>query len=147
MAVTATLYNDGAKRLANKEVELTTLKLMLLDATAAFDGANTQLSQVAGAGNSKEVSGNGWTVGGETLQNVAVTVINTNDAKLDGDDVSKTASGGNIGPAPVAVIYDDTDANDAPLIWIDLDGAKEAGVGTPFNVNWHADGIVKFTTP
>ena len=145
MAVTISLYNHTAKKLANKEVTLTTLKVMLLDATATFNAANTQLTDVAGAANAKEVSGNGWTVGGETIANAAVTTVTTNDAKLDGDDIAVTASGGSIGPAPYAVIYDDTDANDAPLAFIDLDGAKEAGDTTQFKINWNANGILTFT--
>lgn len=145
MAVTISLYNNATKRLANKEITLTTLKAMLLNNTATFDGANATLAAVAGAGNTKQVSGNGWTAGGVTLTNVAVTTVTTNDAKLDADDVVVTATGGPIGPAYACVVYDDTDVNDAPLFYIDFGSAQTAGDTTDFKIVWHTDGIITFT--
>jgi hypothetical protein len=140
MAVTVSQYNHTAKKFANKEVTLTTLKFMLLNDSATFNATHTQLTQVTNAG-TYQVSGNGWAAGGPTLANVAVSVVAPNDAKLDADDISVTATGGSIGPAYKGVLYDDTDANDAPLLFIDFGGAQTAGVGTSFLVTWHADGI------
>src|SRR5690606_25398750 len=136
MAVTISLYNHTAKLFANGEVELTTLKLQLLNDSATFTASHTALTSVNGSG-SYEVSGNGWTAGGETLTNAAVTTVTTNDAKLDADDIAVTATGGSIGAAYKGVIYDDTDASDAPLAFIDFDGAQTAGVGTDFKVVWN----------
>lgn len=144
MAVTISLYNNTVKRLLNKEVTYTTLKLMLLNNTASFTAANTTLSQVSNAG-AYEVSGNGWAAGGQTLANVAVTVVTINDAKLDADDVIVTATGGAIGPAYKAVLYDDTDASDAPLAFIDFGQVEEAGQDTDFRVVWNASGILTLT--
>jgi hypothetical protein len=144
MAVTITLYNHTAKKLANKEITLTTLKLQLLNNSATFDATHTALTSVNNAG-AYEVSGGGWDAGGEALANVAVTTVATNDAKLDADDISVTATGAVIGPAYKAVLYDDTDASDAPLAFIDFGGVQEAGIGTPFNVTWNAAGIFTFT--
>ena len=145
MAVTFSLYNTSVKRLINKEVDYANLKVMLLDATATFTATDTALTQVAGASNVKEVSGNGWDVGGELLGGVAVTTVTTNDAKLDATDVSVTAAGGSIGPAYAAVVYDDTDSNDAPLMYIDFGAAQTAGDTTDFKIVWHANGLVTFT--
>lgn len=145
MAVSISLYNNAAKRLVNKEVDLTALKLMLLDNTASFVATHTALTSVAGAANAKQVFGNGWTDTGETLASVAVTTVTTNDAMLDADDVVKTATGGSIGPAYAAVLYDDTDASDAPIAYIDFGAAQAAGVGTDFKVVWDANGIISFT--
>lgn len=142
MAVSISRYNHTAKLLLNKEIAYNTLRVMLLNATATFTATHTQLTQVTNAG-AYQVSGNGWTAGGETIAGVAVTVVDTNDAMLDGDDISKTASGGSIGPAYGAVIYDDTHANDAPLWFINFDGSREAGVGTPFVINFNASGIYR----
>lgn len=146
MAITISRYNHTAKKIANKEVTYTTLKVMLLDDGASFTAANTQLTQVTNAG-AYEVDGNGWTTGGETLENVAVTVHDTNGAKIDADDVDVEADGGSIGPAYAAVIYDDTDADDAPLWYIDFDGPQTAGEGTPFKIQFAADGIYTITDP
>jgi hypothetical protein len=137
---TISLYNHTPKLFANGEVNLATLKLMLLNNSATFTATHTALTQVAGA---NEVSGNGWDAGGEPLANAAVTVVSTNDAKLDADDISVSASGGSIGPAHKAVLYDDT--GDLPLAFIDFEGAQEAGVGTPFVVTWNASGIITWS--
>lgn len=139
MAVTISLYNHTAKLFANAEVTLSTLKVMLLDNDATFTGANTTLTDVSG----DQVSGNGWTAGGELIASAAVTTVTTNDAKLDGDDISKTATGGSIGPAYKAVIYDDT--SDKLLAFIDFGGVQEAGVGTDFKIVWNASGIITWT--
>jgi hypothetical protein len=146
MAVTITPYNHTLKKLRNKEITYTTLKVMLLNqaAVTGFNAANTTLADVL-AGAQDEVSGNGWTAGGETIANVAVTTVTTNDAKLDGDDISKTATGGAIGPAYGAVIYDDTDADDAPLALINFGQAEEAGESTDFKIIWPAGGIITDT--
>ena len=150
MPVTTSLYNHSAAKFADQTFDLANLKVMLLDATPTFNGAHTQLSQVAGAANANEVSGNGWPAGGVTLANAAVSAVALNDAtvndsKLDGDDIVQAASGGLIGPAEAAVIYDDTDANDAPVAFIDFDGAQSAGDTTDFKITWNANGIVTWT--
>lgn len=135
MAVTVNLYNHTAKKFANKEVTFTTLKLMLLNNSATFNAAHTNISSVS----TNQVSGNGWAAGGPTLQTVTVSVVTTNDAALDADDVSVTATGGNIGPAYKAALYDSTTGD--ILLWIDFGEAKEAGVGTPLLIQWHPSGI------
>lgn len=142
MAVTISRYNHSAKLMLNKEIVYTTLKVMLLNASATFTATHTTLSQVNNTG-AYQVSGNGWTAGGETLASAAITIVDTNDAMLDATDISKTASGGSIGPASAAVIYDDTHASDAPLWYVDFGGAKEAGVGTDFKVNLNASGLFR----
>lgn len=144
MAVTISVYNHTAKKFLNKEVDLEALTLMLLSNDATFTAAHTQLTQVSNA-DAYEVHGSNWTEGGELIENVTVSTVTTNDAKIDGDDISVTATGGDIGPAYKAVIYDDTDADDMPLFFIDFDGAKTAGNGTAFIVAWHADGIYTAT--
>lgn len=144
MAVTISQYDHTEQLFASGSVTLSTLKVQLLSASASFTASHTALTSVNNSG-AYEVSGNGWTAGGETIANVAVTTVTTNDAKLDGDDISVTATGGDIGPASGAVVYDDTDASDAPLFFIDFDGAQTAGVGTDFIISWNASGIKTWT--
>jgi hypothetical protein len=145
MAVTITLYDQSAKRFANSEVDLTKLYFMLLDDDATFDATDTDLSGLA----AEEVSGFGWTAGGENLENAAVTVITTNDAKLDADDITVTATGGAIGPAYKGVLYDLDDTVSpnlmTPIAFVDFDGVREAGETTDFVVRWHTNGIVTWT--
>ena len=137
MAVTVSRYNNTVKGLLNSEIDLTDLAFMLLDddAAALFDATDTDMSGLSGA----EVDGNGWTSGGEDLENVAVTTITTNDAKIDADDISVTATGGPIGPALSGVIYEKGTLR--PLWFYDFGQAETAGEDTDFKVIINASGI------
>ena len=147
MAVTIFLY-DHTLRLAGS-LDLTNLRIMLLDNTATFARANTALVDVAGAAHAKEIDGNGWTTGGEFLANVEWKTVTTNDAILDCDDISVVASGGMIGPAYAAVFYDDAHPSDAPLIYVDFGEAVSAGEATPFLLTISANGLFRhdYTLP
>lgn len=95
-----------------------------------------------------EVYGNGWPAGGPTLANVtetqaAITDATVNDAMIDADDVVVTASGGSIGPAFKAQVYDHT--NEYPIAFIDFGGTQSAGDTTDFKIRWNTNGIVNLT--
>jgi hypothetical protein len=141
MAVTISLYNHTAKLFADGSNAVGDTYKVKLYTTATFDATNTQLSGITGT---EATTGTGYTAGGETLANVAVTTVTTNDAKFDADDVTWTASGGSI-TASYAVIYNDTDANDPPIAFIDFDGSQSAGDQTDFKIIWNASGIFTFT--
>lgn len=136
MAVTISLYNHTAKLFANGDVTLAGLKFMLTN-NYTFAATETVLTNPTAA----EVDGNGWDTGGEAIGSAAVTVVTTNDAKLDGSDISVTASGGAIGPADGGVIHDGT----YPLAYVDFGEEKTADSGTPFNVVFNASGILTWT--
>lgn len=143
MAVTMSLYDHTVKLLVNKEITFTTLKVKLLDNTASFTASHTVIASVDGSA-AKEVSGNGWPSGGKTLTTVAVTQVTTNDAVFSADNVTQTASGGSIGPAYAAVVYDSTTGK--PLVYIDFGQAQSAGDTTDFKIVWDAtNGIIKFS--
>lgn len=144
MAVSISRYNHTVKKLMNKEVDLTSLKVMLLNASASFNATHTALNQVTNSG-TYEVSGNGWTSGGVALANVSVTTVDTNGSMFDADDVEVIATGGPIGPANGCVIFDDADANKAPLWFIDFDGSQQAGTSTPFKITFSVNGISRVT--
>ena len=144
MAVSIQLYDTTVLRFVNgSNSAADTYKLELLNDSATFTASHTAKSAVDNSG-AYEVSGNGWTVGGETLANAAISVANTNDAKFDADDIEVTATGGAIGAAYKALLYNATDSN-YPVAFIDFGEAKTADVGTPFKVTWNAAGIVTFT--
>jgi|SRR5690625_3325764 len=132
-------YNHTRKLFANGEVNLANLKVMLRTGST-FSAAHTEISDLAGS----EVSGNGWPAGGAAITGASVTVTGTNGATLDGDDISQDATGGAIGPATEAVIYDDT-GDGTVLFYVDFEGTEEAGDGTPFNIIWHENGIHRWT--
>lgn len=141
MAVTISLYNQTARDMIDgSHVAGNTYKVALLNASGTFTATHTVWSDVS----ANEVSGNGWTAGGETLAGVAITTVTTNDAKFDANDVSVTATGGTIGPAENAVIIDTTDTNSL-MAHIAFGAAESAGDGTDFNINWHVDGIFTAT--
>lgn len=148
MAVTISFYNHTRKLFANDEVGLADLKFMLLGSGASFDATDTDIDDVAGVDTpprANEVSGNGWTAGGEDLAGAAVTVVATNGAMLDATDIEVEATGGNIGPASYGVVYDSVTGN---VLWfVDFDGEQTAGEGTPFKVVWNASGIARWLAP
>ncbi|MGP9819169.1 hypothetical protein ACTZWW_04060 [Salinarimonas sp. NSM] len=147
MADTISVYNGARAHIADVGIGNMTLKVMLLDNTASFSAADATLTAVAGSANAREVSGNGWTAGGETLDNVAVTTVSTNAARVDADDVRVRATGGNIGPASAAVIYDDADASDRPLAYVAFDSVREASDGTDFLIALDPNGLFTFVAP
>jgi hypothetical protein len=141
MAVSISLYNHTSRLFANGSNAVgDTYKVMLCTA-ATFNAANTTL---AGVTKTETANGNGYTTGGQSLASVAVTTVTTNDAMFDAADLTWTASGGSIAAA-FAILYNDTDADDPPLAFIDFGGTESAGSGTDFKITWNAAGIFTFT--
>lgn len=141
MAITISPYNHTAKLFADGSNAAADTYKIKLYSSATFDATNTTLAGITGT---EATTGTGYTAGGQALSNVTVTTVTTNDAKFDADDVIWTASGGSI-TASYAVIYNDTDANDPPLAFIDFDGSQSAGDTTDFKIVWNASGIFSFT--
>lgn len=86
---------------------------------------------------SELAAGNGYTAGGATmtLTGGAVTEDDTNDrGQAAFDDVTWTASGGNIGPTPGAIMFDDTTTDDTIVGYIDFGSDKTAPDGQPLTV-------------
>lgn len=125
----------------NGEIDVSQLKFMLRDSSGTFTATDTVVSDLGGS----EVSGNGWTAGGESLANAAVTIVDTDGAMIDADDISVTASGGDIGPTRYGVVIDDTDADPEVLWHYDFGSSQTAGDGTQFNVNVNASGLSRAT--
>ena len=79
----------------------------------------------------------GYTAGGATLSGVTVTEDDTNDrSTVTWNNATWTASGGDIGPSPGAIVYDDTPTTPTadPIIgYIDFGGNQtqsDGGVAT-----------------
>jgi hypothetical protein len=113
----------------------------MLCTAATFDATNTTLASVT---KTEVTNANGYTTGGATLANVAVTTVTTNDAKFDADDASWSANGGAI-TASYAILYNDTDADDPPVAFIDFGASESAADGTNFLIVWNASGIFTWT--
>jgi flagellar capping protein FliD len=141
MAVTISPYNHTAQRFGSgANAASDTYKVKLLTA-ATFDPTNTTLTE---AGGTEVASGTGYTTGGATLTGVSVTIVSTNGAKFDANDAIWSASSGGIA-ADYAIIYNDTDADDPPVAFIDFDGTESASDGTDFVITWNTNGIVAWT--
>lgn len=147
MTVTISRYNQTAKKFLNNEIALNDINFMLLDNTATFTAAHTALASVAGtlAGGHypKELYGNGWAEGGPQLASVAITIVDTNKAMLDADDISITASGGPLPPTKAykGLIYEKTSGD--VLFFVDFGDDEQAGDGTAFKVIFNANGIMR----
>lgn len=140
---TLQLYNHTAEKLLNNDFDTShTYKVMLLSSAAAFNASHTTLTEVSSA-NAWEMWGYGWAQLGEILQNVAVSTHNTNGAMFDADDIAKAISGGNLGPFQALVVYDDTETNDPPVVYLQLTSEQTIADGGVAAFFWPTDGIVK----
>lgn len=137
-----TIYNRFKANLMNKELDIgsggDTLKLALLTNAYTPNADHNVWADVS----TNETSGTGYTAGGATLANQAVTQDDTNDrAKFDADDVTWSSS---TITAYYAVLYDDTVTGD-PLIAVWDFGADKSSSAGDFTVQWHANGIILLT--
>ncbi|WP_280389329.1 hypothetical protein [Nocardia wallacei] len=131
------------KSLLNKEVDFDTdvIKLMLLDNSYTFSSAHQYKSSITG-----EVTGTGYTAGGQTLTGAAVTFDSpTNTIKLDANDPSWPGS--TITGARKGIIYDNTPGTDAtrPLIaYLESDTTLSTTSGQ-LSITFDAAGIAALT--
>ena len=87
---------------------------------------------------SEQTTGYGYTAGGVTLTGVSIAQNDT-DARADitWNNITWTASGGDVGPLAGVIIYDDTITNDPIVGYIDCGGAytvADGGTATVANV-------------
>ena len=142
MAVTAKLFGNALKQAVNGEWDWDsdTIKVMLTTSSYTPDQDTHDYKDDV----TNEVSGTGYTAGGATLANCAVTyTAGTNVIKIDADDVTWAAS---TITARHAVIYKSTGVDGtSPLIAYIGFGEDKSSENGNFTLQWHADGIVKIT--
>jgi len=131
------LYQRLLANLMNKEIDLEadTIKVALMDVSHAFNGSQNTFSQVS----ANEVTGAGYTAGGETLTGKsvtqgAITVWDANDVAWTDATLS----------AYHAVLYDDTLAGDDLIASIDFGGEQAIADGN-ISIVWDVLGIIKLT--
>ena len=107
-------------------------KVYLSNATpsTSADAVKADLAEIS--------SGNGYTAGGNDIQNAITETTGT--ATVTGVDVVITASGGSIGPFRYVVLYNDTQTSPAdPLVaWWDYGSALTLLDGESFTVDFGA---------
>lgn len=145
MAVTAKMYGQFLKTvLSGTTVDLLNnpVKVMLCSSSYTPDQDNhVYKSDVTG-----EITGQGYTAGGQALTNVSLTYDpSTNITKFAANDVTWVNA---TFTARYAVLYVDVGATDAekPLIgYIDF-GADKSCENGDFTIRWDTEGIFKITT-
>ena len=106
-----------------------TLKIALIKSGEArtYNADTENYSELIASTTEEEANGNGYTTGGVTLANVAVTVDDTNDvAYVDFDDVSWTSA---TISASGALIYNTSNSNKAIAV-ISFGGTVASTAGT-----------------
>jgi hypothetical protein len=138
------LYGQFLSQALNKEIDwdTDTIKVALLtNAYTPDQDAHNYLDDVV----ANEVSGTGYTAGGNTLANKTNAYNSaTNVIVLDADDTTWSSS---TITARYAVIYDATPASNAakPLIgYVDF-GSDQSSSNGNFTITWDATGIVRIT--
>jgi hypothetical protein len=138
------LYGQFLSQALNKEIDwdTDTIKVALLtNAYTPDQDVHNYLDDVV----ANEVSGTGYTAGGNTLANKTNSYNSaTNVITLDADDTTWSSS---TITARYAVIYDATPATNAtrPLIgYVDF-GSDQSSSNGNFTITWDATGIVRIT--
>jgi hypothetical protein len=142
MAVTVSIFDHTSQRFASGANASSDVYKVALYTAATYSAAATTL---AGITKTEVASGNGYTTGGATLASVAVTTVTTNDAKFDANDVSWTVPAAGSLAAAYAILYNDTDTNDPPVLFIDFGETITTTDGGIFQIIWNASGIFTFT--
>jgi len=134
------MYNSARKYIGDGTIDLDshTFKCMLTSNSYTPSASHTVKADVT----NEVANGNGYTAGGATLSSVTFNYSGTT-ATWDAADISWTASGGSIGPIRIAVIYDDTAANDELVCYCILDTADiTVSNSSVFTIQLNASGIL-----
>jgi hypothetical protein len=143
VAASIQLYDHTPSKLLDGSFAVGDSYIINLYSTLPFNASATTKA-AAESGATQVSTANGYTQNTKALTGVAVSVVTTNDAKFDADDVTWSATGSGI-TASFALCYNDTDTNDPPVFRIDFDGSQTAGAGTDFKIIWNASGIITAT--
>lgn len=134
------LYNSFKRDIMNGSIDLDTDTIKIMLVTSSYTpniDTHTKRSDIT-----NEVSGTGYTAGGATLANKAVTADNTNDRGVfDADDVSWTTS---TITARGAVLYKSrggASSADELIMYLDFSTDYTSTAGT-FLITWNASGIL-----
>lgn len=129
--------------LATKVVDFAndTFKIILMQSGFVYNkDTHEKYADVSG---SELAAGNGYTAGGNTLAGVSVAEDDVDDrCEVTWNNTTWTAVGGTIGPASGAIIYDDTEPNDAIVGYLDFggdysqaDGGTATLIGIEFRIS------------
>ena len=141
MAITITPYNHTIRRFLEGSNAVGDSYGVNLYSALTFDPTHTTKTQVDGAATQLPTA-DGYVQNGTFLQMVSVATVSTTGARFTAEPVVWNASGGDLS-ATFALIYNDDDADKAPVAVVDFDGTLTAVNGTSFRLNWNSDGILR----
>jgi hypothetical protein len=145
MPVTVSQFDHNAQRFASGANSSSDVYRVALYTSATFLASATTL---AGITKTEVATGNGYTSGtggGVQLTTVTITQVTTNDAKFSASNISWTVPAGGSLSAAYAILYNDTDSGDPPLLFMDFGGTQTVTDGGIFQIIWDANGIFTFT--
>ncbi len=134
------MYNYFKAHILDAEYNLAsdTIKCALMNNTHAFDATNDVWADVS----ANEITGTGYTAGGQALTGQSVTIDDVNNKGVFGaNDVSWTSA---TFTAYHTVLYDDTHLSDALMISIDFGGAQTV-TGNTFTIQWSSGEIINIS--
>ena len=133
----ATIPSNRIKYLlATKKIDFAndSFKIILMATGFVFDPDTHH--QYSDFSSSELADGNGYTRDSKILTGVTITEDLSNDrTAILWSNPSWVASGGNIGPTPGAIIFDDTEANDSSVSYIDFSDELTQASGGIFTVS------------
>lgn len=111
-----------------------TFQIILMADGFTFD--RDTMDTLADVSGSELAAGNGYTAGGATLSvQTGATVDDANDrSRVVFNSVTFTASGGSIGPTPGAILYDDTQASDVIVGYIEFSQSRTVTDGNTLTI-------------
>lgn len=138
MAITITLSNHWKYQLGKKLVDISedNFKIILMNDSFAFDkDAHATLADITASPSAELETGYGYTQQDKALSGGTWAEDDTNDkGARTFDNVTWTASGGDIGPTGSAVIYDDTASDDTVVGCIDFGTDYTIPNGSSFQI-------------
>lgn len=142
-------YNKALEALFSGQLDFTassgqTFKVALLDATYGGGEAERDGDNFFSDVSAFEISGTGYTAGGEALTGVDVTRSDANNrATVDADDVVWTTSTMTF---RYGVLYRDTGTpTTSPVIKMIDFGSAQSTSGTDYVITWSAEGIMRIS--
>lgn len=133
------IYNSFKSNIMNGSLDLDTDTIKVALVTSTYTPNQDTHEDFADVTN--EVSGTGYTAGGNALANKTVTKDNTdNEGVFDADDVTWASS---TITARGAVVYKDTGVASTSLLICYLDfSTDQSSSSGDFTIQWNAEGIV-----
>lgn len=128
--------------LEEHQLETDVLKVGIVDSTITPTAADATPTWGDYSANEVSTAG-GYTSGGETIANNTYTEAG-GVGTLDGDNISLSQDGSGFTDGYWGIIYNDTNATDMAIAFVDLGGAVSEQAG-PIAINWNASGILTVT--